>query len=58
MADGTTDIYDSFDLDCVFKNTKDEPIILMMQTWLYYAAAVFEGVLTPYVDMITTSLNE
>jgi len=56
MADGTTDIYDSFDLDCVFKNTKDEPIILMMQTWLYYAAAVFEGVLTPYVDMITENM--
>jgi len=56
MADGTTDIYDSFDIDCVFRNTKDEPIILMMQTWLYYAAAVFEGVLTPYVDMITENM--
>lgn len=52
-VDGTTDIYESFDIDCNFRNTRDEPIILMMQTWLFYMAAVHEGVMSPYMDFIT-----
>ena len=52
QADGAVDIYESFDLDCNFRNTRDEPIILMMQTWLFYMSAVFEGVMSPYLDMI------
>jgi len=48
IADGMVDIYDSFDIDCTFRNTISEPIILMMQTWLYYMAYVFEGLIVPY----------
>lgn len=48
IADGMVDIYDSFDIDCTFRNTISEPIIIMMQTWLYYMAYVFEGMMVPY----------
>lgn len=48
IADGMVDIYDSFDIDCTFRNTISEPIILMMQTWLYYMSYVFEGLIVPY----------
>lgn len=53
IADGYTDIYESFDIDCTFKNTRDEPIILMLQTWLTYMGGVFEGMMSPYMDYIT-----
>ena len=53
QADGHSDIYGTFDIDCTFKNTKDEPIILMLQTWLMYMGAVFEGTMSPYLDFIT-----
>lgn len=56
IVDGTTDIYNSFDMDVTFHNTKNEPIILMMQTWLMYMAAVFEGMLSPYIDYIAADL--
>lgn len=52
IADGTTDIYNAFSIDCSFKNTKDEPIILMFQLWANYQTLVFEGMLSPYNDMI------
>ena len=48
IADSTTDLYQSYDLDCTFRNTQEEPIILMMQTWLMYMGLVFEDVLAPY----------
>jgi len=53
IGDGAIEIYNSFDLDCVFKNTKDEPITTIIDTWLSYIANVFEGTLSPYLDMIT-----
>lgn len=52
QIDSSIDIFESFDLDCTFRNIKDEPILLMMQTWLLYAACVFEGLMNPYPDMI------
>lgn len=53
IVDGFMDIYDSFDIDCTFRNTKDEPIILMLETWLRYMSNVFEGMMSPYMDFIT-----
>ena len=52
MGDGTTDIYEAFDIDCTFRNTRDEPLMLLFQTWVMYIGLVFEGVLMPYFDMI------
>ena len=53
MVDGHVDILESFDLDCTFSNVRDEPTTLIMDTWLHYMSAVFEGRLNPYMDFIT-----
>jgi len=52
IGDGAIEIYDSFDLDCTFKNMKDEPITMLVETWVQYIAQVFEGNMSPYIDMI------
>lgn len=52
IADGSTEIYNAFDIDCAFRNIKEEPLVLMFQTWIFYMAAVFEGLMMPYIDFI------
>lgn len=52
MGDGTTEIFNSFSIDASFKNIKEEPIMLMMQLWTNYIALIFEGMMSPYNDMI------
>ena len=52
IVDSFMDIYSSFDLDCTFRNIKDEPLIIMFETWLRYMANVFEGMMSPYMDML------
>lgn len=53
VADGTVEIFESFDLDATFRNTKDEPTSMLMQTWLKYMDNVFQGKMVPYLDYIT-----
>lgn len=55
IVDGSIDIYENFDIDATFRNVKNEPIVMMMQTWLLYMASVFEGMLSPYLDYITSN---
>lgn len=55
IMDGSIEVYESFDLDCSFRNIKNEPTIMMFQTWLYYMAKVFEGMMSPYIDMISNN---
>lgn len=55
IVDGTTDIFESFDIDATFRNVKNEPITLMMQSWLAYMSAVFEGMMSPYLDYIVNN---
>lgn len=52
IADGYIDIYNTATIDCTFRNIKDESIILMFKLWIHYASYVFEGTLSPYMDMI------
>jgi len=52
IGDGPVEILEAFDLDCTFRNTKDEPIMQMMQVWINYIANVFEGLMSPYLDFI------
>lgn len=52
IADGYIDINETYDLDCTFKNVKDEPIILLFDTWLNYMANVYEGMFSPYIDFL------
>lgn len=52
MGDGYVDFYEAWDLDCNFRNMKNEPLIMMFETWLRYIAMVHEGLMSPYMDFI------
>ena len=53
IVDGAVDILESFDIDISFRNIREEPGILLFSTWMQYMSAVFEGMMMPYLDMIT-----
>lgn len=53
FVDGVTNHFESFDLDITFKNTKGNPLIYLFYIWIKYESLVFEGILNPYIDMIT-----
>lgn len=53
IVDGVTNHFESFDLDVTFKNTKGNPLIYFFYTWIKYQTLVFEGILNPYMDMIS-----
>ncbi len=52
IADGTTEIYNVFDLDLTFRNIIQEPITTIFGIWLEYMDKVHKGQLMPYLDMI------
>lgn len=52
MADSALEIYEVWDMNTTFKNVKDEPLVLMFQTWTRYMANVYEGLLSPYLDFV------
>jgi len=51
IGDGTTDIFQAYDIDVTFKNIQDDPTLILFQTWIFYIAAVFEGIFVPYMDL-------
>jgi hypothetical protein len=53
MVDGVTNHFEAFDLDVTFKNTKGNPLIYLFYIWIKYQSLVFEGILNPYLDMIS-----
>ena len=53
FVDGVTNHFESFDLDVSFKNMKGNPLIYLFYIWIKYETLVFEGILNPYLDMIT-----
>lgn len=53
FVDGVMNHYESFDLDVTFKNTKGNPLLYLFYIWIKYETLVFEGILNPYIDMIT-----
>lgn len=53
IVDGVAVYRETFDIDASFRNIKGDPILYMFYIWLHYQAAVFEGKLVPYLDMIT-----
>lgn len=53
FVDGVTNHYESFDVDVTFKNTRGNPLLYFFYTWIKYESLVFEGILNPYLDMIT-----
>lgn len=53
FVDGVTNHFESYDLDVTFKNTKGNPLLYFFYIWIKYQTLVFEGILNPYIDMIT-----
>jgi len=53
IVDGVTNHFESYDLDVTFKNTKGNPLLYFFYIWIKYQTLVFEGILNPYIDMIT-----
>lgn len=51
-VDGITRNFESFDIDCSFRNTKGDPILYMFYTWVHYQSMVYEGLFIPYIDYI------
>lgn len=52
-VDGVPNHYEVFDLSVSFKNTRGNPLVYFLTIWVYYQSLVFEGLLSPYMDMIT-----
>lgn len=55
FADGITEIYRCFDLTANFRNVPGDPITMLFYYWVLYAAAVYEGTLTPYANNAATN---
>lgn len=53
MVDGVTNHFESFDIDATFRNTKGNPLLYLFYIWIKYESLVFEGILNPYIDMIS-----
>lgn len=56
IGDGITKIYNTFDLNCTFKNVKENPILLMMLYWTNYIANVVDGIFLPYPDYLASNV--
>jgi len=52
LADGPVEIYEAFDLNVNFRNIINDPMSMMLNTWLRYMANVFNGNMAPYLDYI------
>jgi hypothetical protein len=50
FTDDTAEINGAYDLQATFRNVVGDPITTMMLAWIYYQAAVFEGIMMPYMD--------
>lgn len=53
QVDGTTEMYETFDMDVTFRNVKGDPGLLLFYVWTHYSSLVFSGELVPYWDFIT-----
>ena len=53
QVDGLVSNFESYQLSATFRNTKGDPILYMFYVWLHYMSCVFEGRMSPYIDMIT-----
>lgn len=45
----------SFEITCTFRNIPGDPVTGLFFTWCHYMAAVYEGQLNPYPDMIVNN---
>lgn len=50
MVDGTSYIFNAFDVTATFRNIQGDPITLLFAAWVRYASLVYDGTLVPYPD--------
>lgn len=55
LVDGSMDINNDFDINCTFTNARTGIINWIVYYWAAYAPLVFDGVFTPYIDMIAAN---
>lgn len=51
-VDGTAKNYTTYDITANFRNIPGDPITTLFLVWLHYMAAVYEGEMIPYTEMI------
>lgn len=52
MVDDVARNFDSFDLQASFRNVAGDPITLLFNSWIRYAARVYDGTMMPYPDSV------
>ena len=52
FVDGVSNHFESYDIDCTFRNMQGNPFIYFFYIWCKYMTLVFEGILNPYIDMV------
>lgn len=50
MVDGTSHIFNTFDVTANFQNIQGDPITLLFAIWVRYASLVYDGTIVPYPD--------
>ncbi len=52
MVDGTSHLYNTFDITANFQNIQGDPITLLFTIWVVYSSMVYDGTMVPYPDLI------
>ena len=56
MVDGSSRFYGAYNISATFRNSRGDPITKLFDAWVDYSTFVFEGRLTPYLDMMLGGL--
>lgn len=56
IVDGITRYYESFNLECTWRNTRGDPILYLFYIWMNYQSFLFEGKMVPYLDYLADNV--
>lgn len=56
MVDGTSRNYTAYNISATFRNSRNDPITKLYDTWVTYMTNAFEGTLVPYMDYLLGGL--
>lgn len=52
IADGSMELYGSYDINATFNNVQDDTLMLLLSTWTKYMTLIYEGKMSKYMDFI------